>query len=63
MSKIFATCPVTGQMIYTGIEIEGGTFFRLPTFVGKIYCPHCNTEHEWSKATAKAVDEDDSAKS
>ena len=49
MSKIFTTCLVTGQKIDTGIEVDEAAFARLPEFVGKIFCPHCNTEHEWSK--------------
>ncbi len=49
MPKIFTNCLVTGQPIDTGIEIDDGSFARLPDFVGKIFCPHCGTEHEWSK--------------
>ena len=53
MPKIFTTCLVTGQPIDTGIEIDDGSFARLPDFVGKIFCPHCGTEHEWSKDKAR----------
>jgi hypothetical protein len=58
MAKIFAICLVTGQPIDTGIEIDEASFVRLPTFVGKIFCPHCGAEHEWSKETAQVVDGD-----
>ena len=49
MSKIFTNCPVTGQRIDTGIEVDEASFAALPEFAGKIFCPHCNAEHEWSK--------------
>ena len=58
MPKIFTTCLVTGQPIDTGIEIDEASFALLPAFVGKIFCPHCNSEHEWSKETARVVDGD-----
>ena len=59
MSKLFATCLVTGQLIDTNIEIDEASFARLPGFVGKIFCPHCGSEHEWSKDTAKVIDGDE----
>ena len=57
VSKLFADCLVTGQMIDTGIEIDEASFALLPAFVGKIFCPHCASEHEWSKETAHVVDQ------
>jgi hypothetical protein len=56
MPKVFTTCLVTGQPIDTGIDIDEGSFARLPDFVEKIFCPHCGTEHEWSKDNARVVD-------
>ena len=58
MSKVFTTCLVTGQPIDTHIEIDDASFALLPDFVGRIFCPHCGREHEWSKATARVVDGD-----
>jgi hypothetical protein len=58
MSKIFADCLVTGQPIDTGIEVDEASFDRLPAFVGKIFCPHCGSEHEWSKDTAQVMGSD-----
>jgi hypothetical protein len=58
MAKIFTACPVTGQPIDTGIEIDENSLARLPSFVGKIFCPHCGRDHEWSKGTAQIVDGD-----
>jgi hypothetical protein len=57
MPRIFTPCDVTGKLIDTGIEIERTSFITIPTFVGKIACPHCGGEHAWSKDTAKIVDE------
>ncbi len=56
MAKIFTPCDVTGKLIDTGIEIERASFAMLPAFVGRIACPHCNSEHEWSKSTARFDD-------
>jgi hypothetical protein len=56
MAKLFTTCPVTGQSIDTGAEIDEASFALLPAFVGKIFCPHCAQDHEWSKDTAHVVD-------
>jgi hypothetical protein len=56
MPKVFTTCLVTGRPIDTGIDIDDGSFARLPDFAGKIFCPHCGTEHEWSKDNARVVD-------
>ena len=52
MSKIMTICPVTGQPIDTGVEIDEASFARLPTFVGTAFCAHCGTTHEWSKEKA-----------
>jgi hypothetical protein len=56
VSKIITKCPVTEQPIDTGIEIDETSFSLLPDFVGKIFCPNCRAEHEWSKLTASVVD-------
>jgi hypothetical protein len=57
VSKIVTDCPVTGQPIETGIEIDEASFTLLPDFAGKIFCFHCNAEHQWSKQTARVVDD------
>ncbi len=56
--KIVTQCPVTGQPIDTGIEIDEVSFSSLTHFVGKIFCPDCDTEHEWSKQTASVIDDE-----
>ena len=57
MPRIFTPCDVTGKLIDTGIEIERASFAMIPAFVGKIACPHCSGEHEWSKDTVTFVDD------
>ncbi len=57
MFIIFTACPVSGQPINTGIEIDETSFARLPAFAGQIFCPHCRTEHEWTKDKAWVADE------
>ena len=56
MSRIFTPCDVTGKLIDTGIEIERSSFAMLPSFAGRIACPHCGGEHQWSKDSAKMSD-------
>lgn len=58
MPKIFTTCLVTGRPIETGIETDEASFSRLSNFTGRVFCPHCNREHEWSKEKAWVVDGD-----
>ena len=58
MARIFTSCPVDGQPIDTGVEIDEASFLRIPTFLGKAFCVHCGTEHEWTKDKAWLVDGD-----
>jgi hypothetical protein len=57
MAKIFTKCAATGRPIDTGVEIDEASFTRLPSFVGKVFCPYCEAEHEWSKENAEVVDD------
>jgi hypothetical protein len=59
MPAVFTECPVTGQPIDTGIDMDEVSFRRLPRFVGRVFCPHCQREHEWTKdkAWVKRLDE------
>jgi hypothetical protein len=52
MAKIFTSCLVTGQPLDTGIEIDEDSFKRLPNLIAKVFCPHCNIEHGWTKEKA-----------
>jgi hypothetical protein len=57
MGAVHTKCPVTGQAIETGIETDEVSFRRFPHFVGHIFCPHCKSEHEWTRDTAWVVEE------
>jgi hypothetical protein len=52
LGEVFVRCPVTGQKIATGIDTDRHSLSLTPDFVGRVFCPHCKTEHEWTKATA-----------
>jgi hypothetical protein len=52
MAAVFTLCPVTGQMIATGIETDKVSLSLAQPFVGRVYCEHCKSEHEWSRNTA-----------
>ena len=58
MAAVFTDCPATGRPIDTGIEIDEMSFDRLPSFSGKIFCPHCSIEHAWDKSKAWLKDAD-----
>lgn len=57
MAAVFTRCPVTGQPISTGVEIDEVSFLGLPSFVGRVFCRHCSSEHEWSKDAAWVVED------
>jgi hypothetical protein len=52
MGEVMTTCPVTGQPIATGIDTDEASFARVPAFTAKVFCPHCQSEHDWSKDKA-----------
>jgi hypothetical protein len=52
MAMIITVCPKTGAEIATGIETDPDTFARISSIVGRVWCVHCGTEHEWSTKTA-----------
>jgi hypothetical protein len=56
MAKIFTTCPVSGQAIDTGIDIDEASFAKLPNVLGQAFCIHCGTEHGWTKEQAWMAD-------
>jgi hypothetical protein len=62
MARIVTTCIVTGKPIDSGIEIDEVSFSLLPPFTGRVFCPYCQTQHEWSRDTALLAD-DEKAKS
>jgi hypothetical protein len=62
MAAIFTICPVSGQEIPTGIEIDMQSLDKVPTFQSRIRCPHCRDEHNWSQASAWLRDHDGSVR-
>jgi hypothetical protein len=56
MPYVCTDCPVTGRPIDTGIEIDEESFARLPSFIGRIFCPDCRQEHGWSTDKARLAD-------
>lgn len=57
MVAVLTRCPATSKPIETGIEIDEVSFIRLPAFVGRVFCPHCSREHQWSKDAAWVAEE------
>jgi hypothetical protein len=55
---MFSSCPVTGQPLDTGEEIDEASFARLPTLVGTMFCVHCSAKHDRSTDRAWIVDGD-----
>jgi hypothetical protein len=45
-------CPTTGRAVSTAIEIEPAVFRRLPNMRGRMICPACGEEHDWTTASA-----------
>jgi hypothetical protein len=58
MGVVFTICPVTGRQIPTGIDTDQASFELTPAFVGRVRCPICNCDHEWSKTNAWVVTAD-----
>jgi hypothetical protein len=56
VGAITTVCPVTGKEIATGIETNAETFARIATITGRVWCPYCQVEHEWSVGAAKFRD-------
>jgi hypothetical protein len=52
MAVIVTRCPETGREISTEIECDRDTFRNLPFVVAQVLCPHCESEHLWSKSEA-----------
>lgn len=61
MGVIVVTCPVTGREFDSGIETDRESFARIGTQVGRVWCPYCDTEHEWSVQDARIRGDDDDA--
>lgn len=52
MSSVMIKCPNTGKAVSTAIEIDPGTFRRLPKIASRMHCPACGQEHAWTTGSA-----------
>ena len=47
MGKVMIWCPETGRAVSTGIEAQREAFDTAPVFFSHMYCPLCQTTHQW----------------
>jgi len=40
-------CPATGQAVSTGMSADRSSFYAMPVFFSRTFCPHCRTVHQW----------------
>ena len=52
MAALMVTCPITGRVVPTGIEIEAEDFRTLPRIAAPVYCPACGEKHFWTRDDA-----------
>jgi endogenous inhibitor of DNA gyrase (YacG/DUF329 family) len=55
MGMIMIDCPSTGRAVSTGIEMV--SIERLPTVTAQTKCPVCGRVHEWTKDSARLVED------
>jgi hypothetical protein len=46
-------CPITGREFSTGIETDEQSLELIPETVAQSPCPHCGSDHSWSKFDAR----------
>jgi hypothetical protein len=56
MGIVMVKCPDTGRDISTGIVADRASFNATPVFFARVYCPMCQTEHEWFAGEAWVSD-------
>jgi hypothetical protein len=56
MGTVMVKCPDTGHDISTGIVADRASFNATPVFFARVYCPMCQTEHEWFAKEAWVCD-------
>ncbi len=52
MSSVMIRCPATGRAVSTAIETEPSVFRKLPKVAGRMHCPACGKDHEWTVSSA-----------
>ena len=56
MAALFVTCPVTGMLVDSGIEMDETTFAAIPDLPLSIACPHCGKDHtSWVRSARLMV--------
>jgi hypothetical protein len=58
MGTLMVRCPHTGTDFPSGIETDRLSFELTPAFNGKIHCPLCGIDHQWSKIDAWVCEDD-----
>jgi predicted RNA-binding Zn-ribbon protein involved in translation (DUF1610 family) len=48
MAMLTITCPVTGNRISTGVEIDPASVGLIPAVNARLTCPACGGVHVWS---------------
>jgi hypothetical protein len=56
MGVLMLNCPVKGREFSTGINIDDGSFRKLPDTIGQAHCPHCGLMHIWWTREARWVE-------
>jgi hypothetical protein len=47
MGIVMVKCPKTGRAISTGMQADRSNFQCAPVFFSRVFCPICNSQHEW----------------
>ena len=58
MGTVMIKCPDTGRDIATGMVADRRSFSATPVFFARVFCPLCQTEHEWFAREAWVCDPD-----
>src|SRR5262249_22291031 len=53
LGVLLIKCPVTGKEVSTGIETDEHSLELMPDTVAQSACPHCGSDHAWSKFDAR----------
>jgi endogenous inhibitor of DNA gyrase (YacG/DUF329 family) len=56
MAVMMIKCPITGEAVSTGIEIEADAFQELPDVSARMNCPACGRQHAWRRIDAWLAD-------
>ena len=52
MPEILIYCPITGQVVLTGLNTETVVFETLPSVEVPLKCPRCGQTHRWKPKDA-----------